>query len=268
MGVHGEGEEDGLPFRPCEPGWAPRPIFIPGDAPKKGPAILSDFGPRISDFPSPLMPGVSPKPPESLSGLVERVTFVNEENGFSVLKVQVKGHRDLVTVVGSAASVNPGEWVHAEGAWVQDRQFGSQFRADTLQCTPPNTLEGMEKYLGSGMVKGIGPVYAKKLTAKFGTGIFDVIDHYSARLEEIDGIGTMRRRRIKTAWSEQKVVREIMVFLHAQGVSTSRAVRIYKLYGESAIERCARQSLCAGPGHSRDRLQDRRPDRAKNRHPP
>jgi exodeoxyribonuclease V alpha subunit len=173
---------------------------------------------------------------ETLAGLIERVTFFNEETGFSVLKVKVKGEREPVTVIGALPSASAGEWLHAEGAWLQDRQFGRQFRAERLKCTPPNTLEGMIKYLGSGMVKGIGPVYADKLVAKFGTGIFDIIDHQSARLEEVEGIGPMRRRRIKAAWAEQKIVREIMVFLHAQGVSTSRAVRIYKLYGESAIE--------------------------------
>ena len=174
--------------------------------------------------------------PESLAGLIERVTFNNEETGFVVLKVKAKGHRDLVTVIGSLPSVSPGEWVNAEGRWVQDREFGQQFRADTLTSTPPTTKEGIEKYLGSGMVKGIGPVYATKLVGKFGEKIFDVIETCSARLEEVDGIGPKRRLKIKEAWVEQKVIRGIMVFLHSNGVSTSRAVRIYKTYGEAAIE--------------------------------
>src|ERR1035438_8726086 len=105
---------------------------------------------------------------ESLSGLIERVTFWNEENGFAVLKVKAKGHRDQVTVVGSLPSVSAGEWVTAEGRWVQDREFGQQFRAEMLNSTAPTTKEGIQKYLGGGMVKGIGPVYAKKLVAKFG----------------------------------------------------------------------------------------------------
>ncbi len=176
-------------------------------------------------------------PIESLSGLVERVTFYNEENGFAVLKVNVKGFRDLVTIVGSLASVTAGEWLTAEGRWVQDREFGRQFRADILTSTPPTTIEGIEKYLGSGMVKGIGPVYAKKLVAKFREKIFDIIENESGRLEEVDGIGPGRRWKIKTAWLDQKVVREIMVFLHSHGVTTSRAVRIHKTYGDSAIER-------------------------------
>jgi exodeoxyribonuclease V alpha subunit len=125
----------------------------------------------------------------------------------------------------------------SQGRWVQDRQFGRQFRAELLTSTPPSTREGIEKYLGSGMVKGIGPTYAKKLVAKFGEGIFDIIENQSARLEEVDGIGPKRRRKIKDAWAEQKVIREIMVFLHSNGVSTSRAVRIYKTYGDDAIEK-------------------------------
>ncbi len=172
---------------------------------------------------------------ESLSGLIERVTFFNEENGWAVLKVKAKGHRDQVTVIGSLPSVSPGEWVTAEGRWIQDREFGLQFKAEMLNSTAPTTNEGIEKYLGSGMVKGIGPIYAKKLVAKFGEQIFEIIESQSARLEDVDGIGPKRRKRIKDAWAEQKVIRQIMVFLHSQGVSTSRAVRIYKTYGEDAV---------------------------------
>jgi exodeoxyribonuclease V alpha subunit len=181
---------------------------------------------------------------DSLSGLIERVTFFNEENGWAVLKVKAKGHRDLVTVVGSLPSVSAGEWVTAEGSWVQDREFGLQFRAVMLNSTAPTTREGIEKYLGSGMVKGIGPVYAKKLVEKFGEAIFDIIEKESARLEDVGGIGPKRRQKIKEAWAEQKVIRNIMVFLHSNGVSTSRAVRIYKTYGEGAIERVQTDPYC------------------------
>lgn len=178
----------------------------------------------------------APRFPENLSGLIERVTFFNEENGFAVLKVKARGHRDLVTVVGSFPAVNPGEWLTAEGRWVQDREFGLQFRAELARSAAPTTREGIEKYLGSGMVKGVGPVYARKLVDKFGERIFDVIEGESAKLETVDGIGPKRRQRIKEAWAEQRVIRDIMVFLHSQGVSTSRAVRIYKTYGEKAVE--------------------------------
>lgn len=153
-----------------------------------------------------------------------------------MLKVKARGHRDQVAVVGSLPSASPGEWLTAEGRWVRDREFGLQFRADLLKSSAPTTKEGIEKYLGCGMVKGIGPIYAKKLVHKFGERIFDVIENESARLEDVEGIGPMRRRRIKDAWAEQKVIRDIMVFLHSNGVSTSRAVRIYKTYGDSAIE--------------------------------
>ena len=173
---------------------------------------------------------------EQIEGLVERVTFFNEENGFAVLRVKVRGQRDFVTVLGSLPTVNGGEWINAEGNWTRDPQHGLQFRADNLRASAPNSREGIEKYLGSGMIKGIGPVLAKKLVSKFGESVFDIIDHQSARLEEVDKVGPERRRRIKTAWAEQKVVREIMVFLHSHGASASRAVRIYKTYGARAVE--------------------------------
>ncbi|MEI7731713.1 MAG: ATP-dependent RecD-like DNA helicase [Verrucomicrobiota bacterium] len=174
--------------------------------------------------------------PDNLTGLIERVTFFNEENGFAVLKVKVRGQRDLVTVLGNLPTVSPGEWLTAHGRWTRNREHGLQFTGDTLSCSAPTTHEGIEKYLGSGMVKGIGPIYAAKLVEKFGEKIFDIIEHQSARLEEIEGIGPKRRHQIKGAWAEQKIIREIMVFLHSHGVSTSRAVRIYKTYGEAAIE--------------------------------
>ena len=169
--------------------------------------------------------------------MIEQVTFFNEDNGFAVLKVKVKGQRDCVTVVGSLPTVNAGEWINAEGNWVRDKTFGLQFKATQLSSTAPTTREGIEKYLGSGMVKGIGPVYAKKLVHKFGEKIFDIIETSSARLQDVEGIGEKRRRQIKAAWAEQKVIRDIMVFLHSNGVSTSRAVRIYKTYGDGAIDK-------------------------------
>ena len=182
-------------------------------------------------------PGPSGNQPlDELAGLIERVTFFNEETGFAVLRVKAKGRRDLLTVIGNLPSVNAGEWIHASGKWVRDREHGLQLRAEKIKATPPTTREGMEKYLGSGMIKGIGPVYAKKLVAHFGEDIINIIETKSKQLEQIDGIGPMRRRKIREAWDEQKVIRDIMVFLHSHGVSTSRAVRIYKTYGNEAIE--------------------------------
>ena len=175
-------------------------------------------------------------PDDALSGQVERVTFHNEETGFCILKVKVQGRKEPVAVLGSLPSVAPGEWVTAQGTWERDRDHGVQLKAHNLKTQPPTSLEGIEKYLGSGMIKGIGPVYATKLVKKFGEKVFDIIENQSKRLQEVDGIGRERRQRIKDAWAEQKVVRDIMLFLHAHGLGTNRAVRIYKSYGAEAIE--------------------------------
>src|SRR5947207_2114071 len=173
---------------------------------------------------------------EVLAGLVERVTFHNEENGFCVLRVKARGQRDLITVLGHAAMISAGEFVQASGAWVNDRTHGIQFRASFLKASPPTTLEGIEKYLGSGMIRGIGPVYARKLVRAFGAAVFDLIEQEPARLRQVTGIGPKRAARIIAGWAEQKVIREIMLFLHANGVGTSRAVRIYKTYGADAVQ--------------------------------
>ena len=173
---------------------------------------------------------------EVLAGLVERVTFHNPENGFCVLRTRARGHRDLVTVVGHAAMVAPGEWITASGEWVNDRTHGQQFKARFIRTAAPSSVEGIEKYLGSGMIRGIGPVYASKLVRAFGEKVFDVIEAEPERLREVTGIGRIRAKRITDAWAEQKVVREIMVFLHSHGVGTARAVRIFRTYGADAVE--------------------------------
>ena len=173
---------------------------------------------------------------EAIGGLVERVTFHSEETGFCVLRVKVRGQRDLVTVVGHAAAVAAGEWISASGEWVNDRTHGPQFRTRFLKTSQPTSVDGVEKYLGSGMIHGIGPVYAKKLVHAFGEDVFDVIENNPARLREVEGIGPVRVKRITVAFAEQKAVREIMVFLHGHGVGTARAVRIYKTYGADAVE--------------------------------
>jgi exodeoxyribonuclease V alpha subunit len=173
---------------------------------------------------------------EVLAGLVERVTFHNAENGFCVLRAKARGHRDLVTVVGHAATISAGEWITASGEWVNDRTHGQQFKARFLRTSAPTSIDGIEKYLSSGMIRGIGPVYAKKLVRAFGEKVFDVIEAESHRLREVDGIGPVRADRIVAAWAEQKIVREIMVFLHSHGVGTARAVRIFKTYGADAVQ--------------------------------
>ena len=172
---------------------------------------------------------------EPLSGLVERVTFHSPDTGFCVLRVKVRGNRELVTVIGSAASIQPGEFIQASGRWDNHHDHGIQFRTTFLKVMLPNSIDGIEKYLGSGMIKGIGPHFAKKLVKAFGEDVFDVIEKAPERLRKLDGLGPKRVDRITSGWADQKAVREIMVFLQSHGVGTSRAVRIYKTYGADAI---------------------------------
>jgi exodeoxyribonuclease V alpha subunit len=173
---------------------------------------------------------------EVLAGIVERVTFHSADTGFCVLRVKARGHRDLATIVGHAATISAGEWITASGDWVNDRTHGQQFKARFMRTSAPSSVEGIEKYLASGMIRGIGPVYARKMVKAFGEKVFDIIEAEPDRLREVDGIGALRARRITAAWAEQKIVREIMVFLHSHGVGTARAVRIYKTYGADAIQ--------------------------------
>ncbi len=167
---------------------------------------------------------------------MERVTFHNAETGFCVLRVKARGQRDLVTLVGHAATIGAGEFVQASGTWVTDRTHGLQLRAGFLKASPPTALAGIERYLGSGMIRGIGPVYARWLVQAFGEAVFDLIEQQPERLHEVTGIGAKPAARIIAGWAEQRVVREIMLFLHANGVGTSRAVRIYKTYGADAVQ--------------------------------
>lgn len=176
-------------------------------------------------------------PPEHISGAVERVTFHSQDTGFCVLRIKARGQYDLITVVGQAASVTAGEYVEAAGHWITDRTHGLQFKASLLQVIPPSTLDGIERYLGSGMVKGIGPHFARTLVHAYGERVFEVIEDNPEQLLELRGIGRKRQQRVTEAWAEQKVIRAIMVFLQSHGVGTARAVRIYKTYGEEAVER-------------------------------
>src|SRR6202047_3044654 len=183
-----------------------------------------------------MKPQPEPRSREVLAGLVERVTYHNDGNGYCVLRIKARGHRELVTVVGHAAVISAGEWITASGEWVNDRTHGQQYRARFLKTSEPTSLDGIEKYLGSGMIRGIGPVYAKKLVRAFGERVFDTIEAEPERLREVTGIGPVRANRITAAWAEQKIVREIMVFLHSNGVGTARAVRIFKTYGADAVQ--------------------------------
>src|SRR4051794_27885203 len=174
---------------------------------------------------------------EKLSGSIERVTYHNPETGFVVLRVQSPGRRGLITVVGVVpGGVVAGEFAEATGTWVQAPQHGPQLKATELRTAPPHTTAGIEKYLGSGLVKGIGPHFARKIVAHFGDRTLAVIDESPSYLREVKGIGPKRIQRIRDSWQEQKAVRNIMVFLQSHGVGTARAVRIYKTYGEQAVE--------------------------------
>src|SRR5258706_10421998 len=204
------------------------------------PPIVAGFIAMASEGPNPhhaLMPEAprTSTPTEVLAGLVDRVTFHNSENGFCVLRVKARGQRDLITLVGHAALISAGEFVQASGTWVNDRTHGVQFKASFLKAASPTTIEGIEKYLGSGMIRGIGPVYARKLVRAFGEAVFDVIQQEPDRLREVTGIGPKRAARIIAGWAAQTVIREIMLFLHSNGVGTSRAVRIYQTYGADAV---------------------------------
>ena len=174
-------------------------------------------------------------PSEQLQGSVERVTFHNSENGYTVVRVQVRDNTEPVTVVGHLASVQAGEFVEALGEWADHREFGRQFKAHTLRTIHPSSLDGIEKYLGSGLIKGIGPRFASRLVKRFGLEVFEVIEHSPQKLRSVPGIGSGRQATITRAWKEQKAVRDIMVFLQSHGVSTAKSVRIYKTYGDNAI---------------------------------
>lgn len=183
----------------------------------------------------PSNPEPLPAEPERLRGTVERVTFHSEDTGYCVLKVVPEGRsRQIVTVIGNAPHVVSGESLSAEGTWERNRDFGEQFKATKLRLQRPDTLEGLERYLGSGLIEGVGPAYAKRILAKFGASTLDVIENESVKLEQVEGIGRKRRHEIRASWIKQKAVHAIMLFLHEHGISPSRALRIYKTYGDEA----------------------------------
>lgn len=172
---------------------------------------------------------------EYLSGVVERITYTNEENGFSVIKIKSKGFGDLVTVVGNLAAVNVGATIKLKGDWKHDSKFGKQFSVVDYRETVPATIAGIEKYLGSGLIKGVGPVYAKRIVAHFKEDTLRVIEEEADYLIKVEGIGQKRVDMIKKAWQEQKEIKNVMLFLQSSGVSTAYAIKIYKTYGNDSI---------------------------------
>ena len=171
---------------------------------------------------------------EVLRGQVERVVFHNEDNGYCILKVIPQAKQDSVSLIGKAPRVVAGEEFEARGVWEPNRDFGPQFKADDLKLRRPDTLDGIERYLGSGLIEGIGGKYAKRIVEKFGPKVFEIIENESRRLEEVEGVGKKRRQEIRESWMKQKSVHGIMLFLHQHGISSSRAQRIYKTYGAEA----------------------------------
>ena len=174
---------------------------------------------------------------ETVAGLIDRVTFHNPESGFAVLRVKVKGRNDPVTVVGSLPTVTPGEHLDATGQWVVDREHGQQFKADQIRTTHPASAEGIERYLGSGSVRSVGPHLAAKIVRLYKERTLDIVEQHPDLLLHIRGIGPKRLERIRQSWLEQKEVRQIMVFLATHGIGAARAVRIYRTYGQEAIAR-------------------------------
>ena len=171
-----------------------------------------------------------------IQGQIERITYVNEENNYTVAKLLMSGKHGLVTVVGNFASLNPGEAVKLIGEWTNHPKFGPQFKVMKYETVTPATVRGIEKYLGSGFIKGIGPVMAKRMVAKFGAKTLDIIDTHIGRLTEVSGIGQGRIEMIRKAWIDQKQIRGVMIFLQEYGVSTTYAVKIYKHYGQDSIK--------------------------------
>ena len=171
-----------------------------------------------------------------LEGSVERITFYNDENGYTVLRLVARGYPDLVTVVGNLPEVTPGESLKLSGQWINSAQYGKQFKAEKCEQVLPATIEGLKKYLGSGLIKGVGPVTAARIVKKFGVETLDVLDRTPEKIREVLGIGPKRAALIGRAWEEQKSIKQVMLFLQGHGVNTGLAVKIYKQYGDAAID--------------------------------
>jgi len=170
-----------------------------------------------------------------LTGHIERVTYTNEENGYTVARLKVSGRRDLVTVVGHLAAPRPGEVIKARGEWSTHPKYGEQFTIKQYETLVPASVAGMEKYLGSGFIKGVGPVMARRLVEKFGAQTLEVIETESDRLLAVEGIGPKRLGMIRTAWSDQKQIRDLILFLQSHDISSTYAIKIFKNYGTRAI---------------------------------
>ncbi len=178
------------------------------------------------------LPGTEPV---TVEGVLDKIVFESADSGFFVGRVRESRSNELVTFVGTVMAVSPGETIRLRGHWVDDKKFGRQLRTESWETLRPTSLEGIEKYLGSGLIKGIGPTYAKRIIEAFGVDALTIIDERPERVLEVEGIGRKRAEQIKAAWAEQKSVRAIMVFLQGHGIGVGQAARIYKRYGDAAV---------------------------------
>lgn len=174
---------------------------------------------------------------DQISGYIENIVFYNEENGFAVVRLKQPREKNLMTILGVLPGINPGETIHCRGYWKHHPKHGRQFEVESYELTAPVDILGIQKYLESGMVKGIGPIYAKRIVEHFGTQTLKIIDKAPYRLLEIPGIGEKRIEKIETCWEEQKSIRRVMIFLQSHQVSPAFARKIFKTYGEDSIEK-------------------------------
>lgn len=174
---------------------------------------------------------------EEIFGSIENIIFVNEENGFTVAKIREKDKRELTCIVGNLSSINSGEMIRCEGKWLSHSQYGKQFEVSSFEVKAPTDLKGIQKYLESGLIKGIGPVYAQKIVEKFGLETLDIIEQDPFRLMDVDGIGEKRVKKIKSCWDEQKSIRNVMIFLRSYDISSTFAEKIFKCYGNQTMSK-------------------------------
>ncbi|MEZ0370152.1 MAG: helix-hairpin-helix domain-containing protein, partial [Candidatus Sericytochromatia bacterium] len=179
---------------------------------------------------------MEPAREELLEGIVDRVTFQSEETGYTVLQLQTAKSQDLTTVVGELPPMYAGESVRVRGLWLNHPKYGYQFKVQACEKLLPATVTGLQKYLASGLIRGVGPITAKRMVKAFGTEIIDIIENEPDRLLEVPLIGPRKRDLIVKSWDEHKEIQNIMVFLQDHGVSTAYAVKIYKRYGNASIE--------------------------------
>ena len=174
---------------------------------------------------------------QSYKGFIDRLTYHNPENGYTIARLVVEGQRERIAIVGTLASIQEGESVEVEGVWTNHPKYGKQFKVEHYKAVYPSTLEGIQKYLGSGLIKGVGTKSAKRIVDHFGAETLDIIDEDPQRLAEVPKLGKKRVELIAAAWDEQRQIKDVMVFLQSHGITTGYAVKIFKTYGQEAIQK-------------------------------